>query len=63
MMQQQAGKVTYMLPRSSSPFWRSRASASRRDPSPTKPVHNSGLVVGASYSHADMLAFDNLHVF
>ncbi|KAG9241546.1 GTPase-activating protein gyp1 [Calycina marina] len=44
---------------SSSPFWRSRASA-KQDTSLTKPAHNSGLVVGASYSHADVLAFDNL---
>lgn len=27
-----------------------------------KPVRDPGLVVGASYSHADMLKFDNLYV-
>lgn len=27
-----------------------------------KPTRDPGLVVGASYSHADMLKFDNLYV-
>ena len=40
--------------RSSSPFWRSRTSEQRRPPArPSK-------VIGASYSHADMLKFDSL---
>ncbi|KAL8806802.1 MAG: hypothetical protein Q9200_004904 [Gallowayella weberi] len=43
--------------KSTSPFWRSR-SANTRHGSP-KPVE-SGIVVGASYSHADMLKFDSL---
>ncbi|KAL8772144.1 MAG: hypothetical protein Q9209_002579 [Squamulea sp. 1 TL-2023] len=43
--------------KSASPFWRSRP-LSQRHGSP-KPVE-SGIVVGASYSHADMLKFDSL---
>jgi hypothetical protein len=49
--------------RSTSPFWRSRTSDGHRDPSPRKQGRDSGLVVGASYSHADLLAFDNLYAF
>ncbi|CZR60465.1 related to GYP1 [Phialocephala subalpina] len=47
---------------SASPFWKSRTSEGRRDSSPMKPVRDPGLVVGASYSHADMLKFDNLSI-
>ncbi|RFU36162.1 hypothetical protein B7463_g192, partial [Scytalidium lignicola] len=47
---------------SASPFWRSRASDGRRDPSPKHHGKDSGLVVGASYSHADMLKFDSLSI-
>ncbi|XMA13429.1 hypothetical protein WAI453_006220 [Rhynchosporium graminicola] len=46
---------------SSSPFWRSRTAEGRRDTSPKKPpARDPSLVVGASYSHADMLRLDNL---
>ncbi|KAF4636333.1 hypothetical protein G7Y89_g1761 [Cudoniella acicularis] len=45
---------------SASPFWRGRTSDARRESSPKAPQRDSGLVVGASYSHADMLKFDNL---
>lgn len=51
--------------RSASPFWRppprdSLSSSSKRNiASPTG--HGSGLVVGAAYSHADMLKFDSLY--
>ncbi|KAH7407598.1 GTPase-activating protein-like protein gyp1 [Cadophora sp. MPI-SDFR-AT-0126] len=46
---------------SSSPFWRTRTAEGRRDTSPKKqPARDPGLVVGASYSHADMMRFDNL---
>lgn len=50
--------------RSSSPFWRARTASGRRDASPKKQSSDSGsgLVVGAGYSHADILKFDNLHV-
>jgi hypothetical protein len=49
--------------RAASPFWRSRNTSGRREsPSKKSPVDNSGLVVGAAYSHADMLKFDNLYV-
>ncbi|RBR22136.1 uncharacterized protein FIESC28_04641 [Fusarium coffeatum] len=50
---------------SASPFWRppprdSLSSSSKRNiASPTG--HGSGLVVGAAYSHADMLKFDSLN--
>ncbi|KAH6674219.1 GTPase-activating protein gyp1 [Halenospora varia] len=44
----------------SSPFWRGRTSDVRREASPKGPPRDSGLVVGASYSHADMLKFDNM---
>ncbi|KAB8295143.1 hypothetical protein EYC80_007072 [Monilinia laxa] len=48
--------------RSSSPFWRARTSSGRHDASPNKQSSesSSGLVVGAGYSHADILKFDNL---
>merc|ERR1712225_73133 len=46
---------------SSSPFWRTRTAEGRRDTSPKKQAaRDPGLVVGASYSHADMMRFDNL---
>ncbi|KAF7952190.1 uncharacterized protein EAE97_001687 [Botrytis byssoidea] len=47
---------------SSSPFWRARTASGRRDASPKKQSSDSGpgLVVGAGYSHADILKFDNL---
>ncbi|RDW58009.1 hypothetical protein BP6252_13420 [Coleophoma cylindrospora] len=47
---------------SASPFWRTRTSEGRRDPSPKTQASDSGLVVGASYSHADMLKFESLSV-
>ncbi|KAK6607813.1 GTPase activating protein [Botrytis cinerea] len=42
---------------SSSPFWRARTASGRRDASPKKQSSDSGsgLVVGAGYSHADIL--------
>uniref|UniRef100_A0A0D2XML6 Uncharacterized protein n=1 Tax=Fusarium oxysporum (strain Fo5176) TaxID=660025 RepID=A0A0D2XML6_FUSOF len=47
-----------------SPFWRppprDNSTPKRNITSPTG--HGSGLVVGASYSHADMLKFDSLSV-
>ncbi|EMT63392.1 hypothetical protein FOC4_g10013614 [Fusarium odoratissimum] len=50
--------------RSVSPFWRppprDNSTPKRNITSPTG--HGSGLVVGASYSHADMLKFDSLSV-
>ncbi|KAA8569486.1 hypothetical protein EYC84_001114 [Monilinia fructicola] len=48
---------------SSSPFWRARTASGRRDASPNNKQSSessSGLVVGAGYSHADILKFDNL---
>ncbi|KAG9234796.1 GTPase-activating protein-like protein gyp1 [Amylocarpus encephaloides] len=48
-----------------SPFWRTRTQSSdgRRDSSPKKtPTRESGLVVGASYSHTDILRVDNLNL-
>ncbi len=56
-----AGNALTVPFRSASPFWRSRASDRRLDPSPKKQGRDHGLVVGASYSHADMLKFDNLY--
>ncbi|TAQ89392.1 hypothetical protein B7494_g2287 [Chlorociboria aeruginascens] len=46
--------------RSSTPFWRSRTLEGRRDPSPKKHARDPSMVVGASYSHADILKVDNL---
>ncbi|KAI9675607.1 MAG: GTPase-activating protein [Caeruleum heppii] len=43
--------------RSGSPFWRSRPQPSRQESSKAR---EGNLVVGASYSHADMLKFDSL---
>ncbi|KAH0538113.1 hypothetical protein FGG08_005275 [Glutinoglossum americanum] len=40
-----------------SPFWRSRVSHTQRETSKTR---EPNIVVGASYSHADMLKFDSL---
>ncbi|KAK3377879.1 GTPase-activating protein gyp1 [Podospora didyma] len=48
-------------PDAAPPFWR----APQRETPPSKKTattRDSGLVVGASYSHADMLKFDNLNV-
>lgn len=46
--------------RSNSPFWRPpRDGTSKR----TGPGRDANLVVGAAYSHADMLKFDNLYVY
>ncbi|KAM3076617.1 GTPase-activating protein [Clarireedia jacksonii] len=45
---------------SSSPFWRARVSTGRRETSPKKQGSEPGLVVGAGYSHADILKFDSL---
>ncbi|KAI0479909.1 GTPase activating protein [Xylaria cf. heliscus] len=42
---------------SSSPFWRAP-----REGTPKRTGRDSNLVVGAAYSHADMLKFDNLNV-
>ena len=56
-----ANALTVTL-RSASPFWRSRTADGRHDSSPKKQSRDPGLVVGASYSHADMLKFDNLYV-
>ncbi|KAL8748637.1 MAG: hypothetical protein Q9184_007168, partial [Pyrenodesmia sp. 2 TL-2023] len=43
--------------KSTSPFWRARPSAARHASSKGS---DSNIVVGASYSHADMLKFDSL---
>lgn len=45
--------------RSSSPFWRTSSSNSKRDAS----LAGERKVFGASYSHADILNFDNLYAF
>ncbi|KAI9808789.1 MAG: hypothetical protein M1825_003942 [Sarcosagium campestre] len=42
-----------------SPFWRSRSSSARQE-SPRR--HDPAKVVGAAYSHADMLKFDSLSI-
>lgn len=41
---------------SASPFWRNATPAN----GPKKTTRESSLVVGAAYSHADMIKFDNL---
>ncbi|KAK4042702.1 GTPase-activating protein gyp1 [Parachaetomium inaequale] len=41
-----------------SPFWR----APSRDAPPPKTTRDSSLVVGAAYSHADMLKFDSMNL-
>ncbi|KAL3424393.1 GTPase-activating protein gyp1 [Phlyctema vagabunda] len=46
--------------RSASPFWRTRTSDGRHDASAKTQARDPGLVVGASYSHADMSKFDSL---
>ncbi|KAI0206877.1 GTPase activating protein [Astrocystis sublimbata] len=43
--------------KSSSPFWRAS-----REATPKRAGRDPNLVVGAAYSHADMLKFDNLNV-
>ncbi|KAH8893378.1 RabGAP/TBC [Thozetella sp. PMI_491] len=43
---------------SASPFWR----APQRETPPPKKGRDSSLVVGAAYSHADILKFDNLNI-
>ncbi|KAI1350913.1 GTPase activating protein [Xylaria sp. FL0043] len=48
----QVGKSSSL--ESSSPFWRSQ-----REGTPKRTGRDSNLVVGAAYSHADMLKFDN----
>ncbi|PSR85924.1 GTPase-activating protein gyp1 [Coniella lustricola] len=45
---------------SASPFWRGATSTPVNGPK--KPTRESSLVVGAAYSHADMLKFDSLSV-
>lgn len=45
--------------RSSSPFWRTSSSNSKREAS----LAGERKVFGASYSHADILNFDNLYAF
>ncbi|KAI9769528.1 MAG: GTPase-activating protein [Geoglossum simile] len=47
-----------MPPISASPFWRPRGSHTQRETSRTR---EPNIVVGASYSHADMLKFDSLN--
>ncbi|CAJ2502892.1 Uu.00g102860.m01.CDS01 [Anthostomella pinea] len=42
---------------STSPFWRPQ-----REATPKRTGRDPNMVVGAAYSHADMLKFDNLHV-
>ena len=42
---------------SASPFWRTP----QRETPPARKTRDSGLVVGAAYSHADMLKFDSLY--
>ncbi|KAK4191435.1 putative TBC1 domain family member 22A [Podospora australis] len=44
---------------SASPFWRA---PQRETPPPKKTQRDSSLVVGAAYSHADMLKFDSLNL-
>lgn len=46
------------LESSASPFWK----APQRDSTPKRTGRDSGLVVGAAYSHADMLKLDSLYV-
>ena len=55
----QAAKLTFRNRRATSPFWRQRPSVSRHGSSKNK-VYDPSVVVGASYSHADMLKFDEL---
>ncbi|KAI9739032.1 MAG: GTPase-activating protein [Cirrosporium novae-zelandiae] len=43
--------------RSSSPFWRTRPTGNRRD---SQKAFDPNVVVGAAYSHADILKFDSL---
>ena len=50
-----------MSSRSTSPFWRQRPTNSRNGPSKSK-AYDPNVVVGASYSHADMLKFDSLYI-
>ncbi|AEO63480.1 uncharacterized protein THITE_2108812 [Thermothielavioides terrestris NRRL 8126] len=46
-----------------SPFWRAPPPPAARDaPPPKKTTRDSSLVVGAAYSHADMLKFDSLNL-
>ena len=45
--------------RTSSPFWGRRSSASQANQTRGK-IHDPNIVVGASYSHADLLKFDSL---
>ncbi|KAL2118455.1 hypothetical protein VTJ04DRAFT_8115 [Mycothermus thermophilus] len=56
--QQQQEMVQVDRSDAASPFWRGAA----RDPAPAKKTRDSGLVVGAAYSHADMLKFDSLSI-
>ena len=46
--------------RSASSFWRNRPSNSRQGSGKS---YDPNVVVGASYSHADMLKFDSLYDF
>jgi hypothetical protein len=50
----------YKLHSTASPFWRTASANSQRDNN--KPATPERKVIGASYSHADILKFDNLYV-
>ncbi|KAL6866029.1 GTPase-activating protein [Amphichorda felina] len=49
---------------SASPFWRppQRDTAKRNNTTPSGPARDPNLVVGAAYSHADILKFDSLNL-
>ncbi|KAK3710925.1 GTPase-activating protein [Vermiconidia calcicola] len=47
---------------SGSPFWRTNSANSQRDNNNRTPGTPERKVIGASYSHADLLKFDNLNV-
>ena len=53
--------LTIESSRSTSPFWRRRPSNGRHSSSKGR-GYDPNVVVGASYSHADMLKFDSLYV-
>lgn len=54
-------RLLTMTCRTSSPFWRARTADTRRELPSKKSTRDPGLVVGASYSHADMMRLDNLY--
>ncbi|CCU78309.1 TBC1 domain family member 22A [Blumeria hordei DH14] len=45
-----------------SPFWRTRILEKRGESASKPPAQDHGLVVGASYSHADIMKVDNLTI-